>query len=610
MARFADPRFSRTKIDALVEVWKESCLINAGSLLFDDRQIWTVGNLEDFRRRFLDHPLLGTEESFGQKLSTQLETAAEDVRWLVCELLGVYFLFAREAIGGPAKRATLRAIIEPIGGDPAPDWTRLAEAMDGGIGNPGLGYNVRRDLQVGYLIDFALRFKALAGEHEQRALLADPWALRDFADQAGEGIEVREMRHILLHLLRPEEFERMSSQTHKRNIVDAFASELLTGTDVPDDLDERLFMIREKLVALNAQPKAPGGVLDFYYPPLRGIWDTSSERSEGASDLDLLLYKRQIVLYGPPGTGKTHRTRELADRLIRRVALERWKAVRFFSAQAELDEYVETNVHWVQLHPGYGYEEFVRGMRIGADGSVGYVNGLLPRLVKEMREVPEGDRLPVVLVLDEINRTDLSRLFGEAFSLLENRDTPLLLPGFDSEEGQELALPANLFVIGTMNLIDQSVEELDFALRRRFFWRPVGFEPTPVIEVNRQRWETRAPKRWAWDRAEPDMTLLAERAMLLNQEIASSPHLGAQYELGHTYYFDATFFALEDLKGRKHLSGGVLWTARGAPRQSLKDLWSFSIEPLLAQYLGGLEGDTASAELARLREVLMRGVVG
>ncbi len=64
----------------------------------------------------------------------------------------------------------------------------------------------------------------------------------------------------------------------------------------------------------------------------------------------------------------------------------------------------------------------------------------------------------------------------------------MVLPGSTMDRGAaELALPENLFVIGTMNLIDQSVEELDFALRRRFFWRPAGFEPDPIIEVNEHR---------------------------------------------------------------------------------------------------------------------------
>ncbi len=75
MARFVDPGSSRTKIDALVEVWKERCLVESGSLLFDDRSVWTTAHLEDFQQRFLENPLVGTEENFGQKLATQLETA-------------------------------------------------------------------------------------------------------------------------------------------------------------------------------------------------------------------------------------------------------------------------------------------------------------------------------------------------------------------------------------------------------------------------------------------------------------------------------------------------------------------------------------------------------
>jgi len=264
----------------------------------------------------------------------------------------------------------------------------------------------------------------------------------------------------------------------------------------------------------------------------------------------------------------------------------------------------------VQLHPGYGYEEFIRGLRLSADGGTAYVNGLLPRLIEQMNTVAEEDRLPVILVLDEINRTDLSRLFGEAFSLLENRDTPALLPGFEAGDApQELRLPDTLFVIGTMNLIDQSVEELDFALRRRFLWRPAGFDPTPIIDVNEQRWPTYAPTKWGWNRAVGDMTRLAERAALLNQQIARSPHLGPQYALGHTYFFDAAFFAGLWLRGIKQLNGGVLWTASGRPRSSIEDLWTFSLEPLLSQYLGGLDADTATAELDRLRTVLMTGKV-
>lgn len=381
-----------------------------------------------------------------------------------------------------------------------------------------------------------------------------------------------------------------------------------------DDVDERLYEIRQRLTATGAQPSGGDSMFDFYRPPLQSIWDPGSTQSEGASDIDLLAYKKQLVVFGAPGTGKTHRTRQLAEQIIRRAALEKWGAARFFTEQAALDGYIAANVHWLQLHPGYGYEEFIRGLRLTPDGSTTYVPGYLPLLVKAINAVPAKDRLPVVLVLDEINRTDLSRMFGEAFSLLENRDSVAILPGVNSDNGDDqvatLALPSNLFVIGTMNLIDQSVEELDFALRRRFFWRPAEFDASAIIAVNANRWRKHSPTKWGWDRAVDDMTLLAERAGLLNQAISASPHLGSQYELGHTYYFDASFFVGNWLRGRKTLSGGgVLWATNGKPRPGLNDLWTYSLEPLLMQYLGGLEADVAASERARLKAVLFSGTL-
>ena len=217
----------------------------------------------------------------------------------------------------------------------------------------------------------------------------------------------------------------------------------------------------------------------------------------------------------------------------------------------------------------------------------------------------DGDPLPVVLVLDEINRTDLSRMFGEAFSLLENRGSSAVLPGINVGEAPvELSLPDDLYVIGTMNLIDQSVEQMDFALRRRFFWRPCGFERGPIVDVNRDRWTEYAPSKYGWDRAAEDIDRLADRAEELNREIAASSHLGAQYALGHTYYFDASYLAGTWLKGRKQLRGGVLWKKPGRPQQPLIDLWSFSLEPVLGQYLEGIDPTTAREEMERLRDVL------
>ena len=602
MAHFADPGRSRKKIDQVVELWKERCLLGDGSLFYEDQSVWSVDHLQDFRARFLgDGAIYGTGENFEEKLDKQLADASAEVRVLAAELLVVYFLFAFVAIGPEAKIRIIRhaagdwAISRPVG-----SWSRPPCR---GIGNPGSGYNIRRDLQLAYLLDFTIRWKGLDATRKQE-LLDSPWVLREFADEAGEDVEVREMRHILLHLLRPDEFERISSGAHKQQIVDAFRAEFLAEDDALEDRDEQLLHVRKSLEGLDVrQPDLDGEEIDFYYSPLREIWNPEADGNEGATDLALLLHKKQLVFYGPPGTSKTHRTKALADSLIRQAALKRWGAKRFFGEQKQLDGLVEENIEWVQLHPGYGYEEFVRGLRLEGECTV-YQPGLLVRLVEQMA-ARDKDALPVVLVLDEINRTDLSRMFGEAFSLLENRGTSTVLPGIDlGEEPVELALPDDLYVIGTMNLIDQSVEQMDFALRRRFFWRLCGFERGPIVEVNRERWPTYAPAKYGWDRAADDIERLADRADELNREITASSHLGAQYALGHTYYFDAAYFAGSWLKGRKQLRGGVLWKKTGQPQQPLLDLWSLSIESVLNQYLEGIDPATAREEIERLRDVL------
>lgn len=572
-------------------------------MLFDDRAVWSLANLQDFRDRFTGSAAIyGTGENFEEKLEKQLADASDDVRLLAAELLVVHFLFAYVAIGTEAKIGIVRDAAGGAWEDGMPGWELVEAALGEGIGNPGSGYNIRRDIQVSYLLDFAIRWKALNAE-EQRAKLEGPWALREFADDAGEDVSVREMRHILLHLMHPEEFERISSGTHKQQIVDAFRGEFLDGDDAPEDLDEQLLRIRGALEDLGVQPDLASGTIDFYFPPLNGIWKPDADGEDGASDLSLLLHKKHLVFYGPPGTSKTHRTRALADSLIRRAALEKWGTKRFFAEQDRLAEMVKENIEWVQLHPGYGYEEFVRGLRLDGDRTL-YAPGLLMRLVERMSR-GDANGLPVVLVLDEINRTDLSRMFGEAFSLLENRRSSAVLPGINpDEEPVTLSLPDDLYVIGTMNLIDQSVEQMDFALRRRFFWRPCGFERGPIVDVNRERWSEYAPTRYGWDRAEKDIDRLADRAEQMNREIAASSHLGAQYALGHTYYFDAAYLIGTWLQGRKQLRGGVLWKKPGRPQPPLEDLWTLSLEPVLARYLEGIDPTTAREEIERLRDVL------
>jgi len=153
--------------------------------------------------------------------------------------------------------------------------------------------------------------------------------------------------------------------------------------------------------------------------------------------------KGQAILYGPPGTGKTYVAKELAKHLV-----------------ANADGFVKV----LQFHAATAYEDFIQGLRpeIDANGNLSYV--LAPGgFLKFVREARARSGVSV-LILDEINRADLARVFGELMYLLEYRDEQVAL----AAGGKMLSVPRNVRILGTMNTADRSVALVDHALRRRF----------------------------------------------------------------------------------------------------------------------------------------------
>ncbi|MER7735995.1 DUF4357 domain-containing protein [Streptomyces erythrochromogenes] len=260
---------------------------------------------------------------------------------------------------------------------------------------------------------------------------------------------------------------------------------------------------------------------------------------------DLLWDERQLVLYGPPGTGKTYLALKLAE---------------FLGGGPE-------QVKLVQFHPSYAYEDFFEGFRPQEDPRTREVAfRLTAGPLRELADLAsrEGNRhVPHFLIIDEINRANLAKVFGELYFLLEYRNRSVRL----TYSGDDFALPPNLFVIGTMNTADRSIALVDAAMRRRFAFVELSPRTEPTSGLLR-RWLARTGRS-----SEPAQLLDA-----LNARIDD-----ADFRIGPSYL----------MKKGVHREGG------------LERTWRTKILPLLEEHHYGEGVDVEKRYgLAALRESL------
>ena len=261
----------------------------------------------------------------------------------------------------------------------------------------------------------------------------------------------------------------------------------------------------------------------------------------------LLKDKRQIIFKGPPGTGKTYVARELAQH----VAGD------------------PSRVRLVQFHASYAYEDFVQGYRpvlVEDKAAFQLVDGPLLDLARKA----DADRDHIyVLLIDELNRGNVAKVFGELYFLLEYRGERVRLQYGSGASDPDFALPQNLWFIATMNTADQSIALLDSALRRRFYF--VDFYPTePPIEGLLRTWlEQNGYAAFIW---------LADVIDEVNRRLGDR-----EIALGPSYFLDADHELTEE---------------------RIQSLWRHAVLPYLEEQFFGREELRADYELETLRSAL------
>lgn len=271
------------------------------------------------------------------------------------------------------------------------------------------------------------------------------------------------------------------------------------------------------LLAIDDNPMP--AILDFVKKPLVEFYQNTGVESETLHPWIRAIHrKKQVILQGPPGTGKTYLAKQLAKYLV-----------GYGDGFSEL----------VQFHPAYAYEDFIQGIRpqVNSEGQLHYP--VVPGRFLEFCQKAASCEGTCVLIIDEINRSNLSSVFGELMYLLEYRDEKILLAGSNELFG----IPANVRIIGTMNTADRSIALVDYALRRRFAF----IEVLPNYDIlcrYHEREKTDFP-------VEGLIATLQE----VNQQI-NDPH----YELG------ISFFLLPDIA------------------EQIEDIWRMEIEPYLQEY--------------------------
>lgn len=409
--------------------------------------------------------------------------------------------------------------------------------------------------------------------------------------------------NIILFFCNTEKYLPIPAQNKKKLISDKL-KDLIQGEsqqnlNFGNEIDETLYRIREELKKLKTEDGKPlyQEVNPFWHSTIRPFWDDTTEKldNEQLSDKTLLEYKKAMILYGPPGTSKSYQARKMAEGMIAEAL--RKNSANISEAISSLQNTFDSHIHVLQMHPNYTYDDFIIGSI--DNGKIVVKPGKLLQIIKSIKK--EDDKIPHFVILDEINRVDISRVFGELFTAMEAsyRDKGVELSvnindipekerdelnekGLINDDKLYLKVPNNMYFIGTMNMIDFSLEQVDFALRRRFLWRLSTYDPKRLDEIISENIKDNNISE-----SIPDN--FSETCTDLNNEIEWENSLGKSYLIGHAFFSEIVdiFKQVKDWGKAKNI------------------LWQVSILPTLEAYCGTMDANMQETFLNNCKKAFM-----
>ena len=511
--------------------------------IFTGKEVLTEQNLDFLKKNFVQNPDATKDKNFDIKIKEQFEKANNDQKDLMANIIWLWRLPPKKVID---REQYFKKFFENL-----ELHVEIKENLDlltdfEGFANTGTYYNTNKFNELVYIIGFIENWiKPKITDTEKIDFLKANSSIT-----VGNQTKSVSMRNALLHLFDPENYMPIISNAHKEAIVAAFESKYCEKDT--DDLDEKLKEIGDKLKdALKNEKNLNENI--FYDDRVKNIWS-------GGIDFE----SKNIILYGAPGTGKTYQTKQTIE------------------ARKLIEKNHEYKI--VQFHPSYSYEDFMDGVKPTGieNGAMKFElkNGVFKQMCidafKNLQDSKDGkEKLKkYYFVADEINRAELSRVFGELLLCLEDDkrlsfDKKGNLQGmlvktansslWDNEkhavyvdeagEGY-FGVPENLYFIGTMNDIDKSIDSFDMALRRRFVWKRYRCD-----------YDVIADHYSGEDKVETYIKFCED----INKYITSDKGLGLDdsYELGHSYF----------LKPKK------------LTKSEINKLWNEHISPLLKEYL-------------------------